>query len=322
MRQRYIKNFLYPLLIAMLGVVFCGCLGKSADWNDNATSTKGFHDSFDDLDAFNQGITPNIGGNSMRESPAIQEATMRPYQVAGKWYYPDKVSLGDTFDGYASWYGEDFHDKQTSNGETYNMHAHTAAHKTFPMNTVVKVLNVENGKSTIVRINDRGPFVEGRIIDLSSVAAHDIDMVKTGTAKVRLEIIGFGGVINKDARQAMYSIVYPKNNSALVNRNAKGTQNVEGNDVLGEFEVSDTPKSVVGGDFAVQVGAFRRYEGAQITQERFSHMPPYQSVIKEFELDGAPIYRIFLRGFQSEQEARDFLKKNPQIQGAFFIRNQ
>lgn len=292
------------LIIALFACVLSfGCFEKSPEWNDNVKSTKGFNDSFDDLDAFNQGITPNIGGNSMRESPAIQEATMRPYQVAGKWYYPEKVSLGDRFDGYASWYGEDFHNKQTSNGETYNMYAHTAAHKTFPMNTVLKVLNVENGKSTIVRINDRGPFVEGRIIDLSSAAAHDIDMVKVGTAKVRLEVIGFGGVINKDSKQVV--------------------QNVQSEDVIkNEFKVSNTPKSVSGGDFAIQVGAFRRYEGAQITQERFSHMPPYQSVIKEFVLDGAPIYRVFLRGFQSEQEARDFLKKNTQIQGGFFIRDE
>lgn len=284
------------------GLCLLGCVEKNAEWSESGTKAKGFNDSFDDLDAFNQGITPNIGGNSMRESPAIQEATMRPYQVAGKWYYPEKVSLGDKFDGYASWYGPDFHAKKTSNGETYNMHAHTAAHKTFPMNTVVKVLNVENGKSTIVRINDRGPFVEGRIIDLSNAAAHDIDMVKVGTAKVRLEVIGFGGVINKDNKQE--------------------AQNVQSDDVLSnEFKVDNTPKSVSGGVFAIQVGAFRRKEGAQVTQERFSHMPPYQSTIQEFELDGAPIYRVFLRGFQSEQEARDFLKKNTQIQGGFFIRD-
>ena len=296
-------KFSYAVWICIFaGLSFLGCVEKSAEWSESGTKAKGFNDSFDDLDAFNQGITPNIGGNSMRESPAIQEATMRPYQVAGKWYYPEKVSLGDKFDGYASWYGADFHAKKTSNGETYNMHAHTAAHKTFPMNTVVKVLNVENGKSTIVRINDRGPFVEGRIIDLSNAAAEDIDMVKVGTAKVRLEIIGFGGVINKDNKQE--------------------AQNVQSDDVLSnEFKVDNTPKSVSGGAFAIQVGAFRHKEGAQVTQERFSHIPPYQSVIQEFELDNAPIYRVFLRGFQSEQEARDFLKKNTQIQGGFFIRD-
>lgn len=301
MKARIYLNY-FSLGALIFAVCFSsGCVQSEPQWNENGTKAKGFNESFDDLDAFNQGITPNIGGNSMRESPAIQEATMRPYQVAGKWYYPEKVSLGDTFDGYASWYGPDFHDKQTSNGETYNMYAHTAAHKTFPMNTVLRVLNVENGKSTIVRINDRGPFVEGRIIDLSNAAAHDIDMVKVGTAKVRLEVIGFGGIINKDKKEDV--------------------KNVQSDDVLNnEFKIDSTPKSINGGEFAVQVGAFRRKEGAQITQERFSHTPPYQSVIKEFELDGAPIYRVFLRGFKSEQEVRDFLKNNKQIQGGFLIR--
>lgn len=293
----------FILGVGLLSSMFWGCVQKEVEWSgDGGTKAKGFNESFNDLDAFHQGITSNIGGSSMRESPAIQEATMRPYQVSGKWYYPEKVSLGDKFDGYATWYGQDFQSKKTSNGEIYNMHAHTAAHKTFPMNTVVKVLNVENGKSTIVRINDRGPFVEGRIIDLSHAAANDIEMVGVGTAKVRLEVIGFGGVINKDNKQ--------------------NVQSVQSNDVLSsEFKVDSTPKSVSGGNFAIQVGAFRRKEGAQITQENFSHMPPYQSVIKEFELDGAPIYRVFLRGFQSEDEVQDFLKKTPQVQGGLIIRD-
>lgn len=291
------------LCICVLALV-CGCSTASSQWQDSESQSKikGFNDSFNDLDAFNQGMTPNIGGASMKESPAIQEATMRPYQVSGKWYYPEKISLGDKFDGYASWYGENFNAKKTANGETYNPNAHTAAHKTFPMNTVLKVHNVENGKSTIVRINDRGPFVDGRIIDLSAIAANDIDMINVGTAKVRLEVIGFGGVINKQSSSKI--------------------QSVESDDVIRqEFSVDNTPKYISGGDFGIQVGSFRNKEGAQITQERFSHLPPYKSIIQEHTLDGAPIYRVFLLGFQSEQEARDFLKKNPQIKGGFFIRN-
>ena len=142
----------------------------------------------------NGGFTPTqslLGG--MRDSEAIQRATMRPYTVRGKTYRPHPVKVGDTFDGVASWYGPDFHAKATSNGETYNMHAHTAANKTLPMNTIVRVYNKDNGKTTVVRINDRGPFVEGRIIDLSNVAAHDIAMVSKGIANVRIEVIGFGG---------------------------------------------------------------------------------------------------------------------------------
>ena len=151
----------------------------------------------------NGGFTPTeslLGG--MRDSEAIQRATMRPYTVRGKTYRPHPVKVGDTFDGVASWYGPDFHAKATSNGETYNMYAHTAANKTLPMNTIVKVYNKDNGKTTIVRINDRGPFVEGRIIDLSNIAAHDIAMVGKGVANVRIEVVGFGGNLKNNTPPA------------------------------------------------------------------------------------------------------------------------
>ncbi len=91
--------------------------------------------------------------------------------------------------GIASWYGKKFHGRQTSNGETYNMHSHTAAHKTLPFNTRVRVQNMENGLSTYVRINDRGPFVRGRIIDLSYAAAKDIKLDINGIAHVALFLI-------------------------------------------------------------------------------------------------------------------------------------
>jgi rare lipoprotein A len=91
--------------------------------------------------------------------------------------------------GYASWYGDPYHGRRTSNGETYNKFELTAAHRTLPFDSIVKVDNLENGKDVTVRINDRGPFVKDRIIDLSLSAARKIDMVGPGTAKVRLEVI-------------------------------------------------------------------------------------------------------------------------------------
>ena len=91
--------------------------------------------------------------------------------------------------GYASWYGDPFHGRRTSNGEIYDMYRLTAAHKTLGFNTIVKVNNLDNGKSVQIRINDRGPFVQGRIIDLSYQAALRIKMVRPGTARVRLDII-------------------------------------------------------------------------------------------------------------------------------------
>jgi hypothetical protein len=99
----------------------------------------------------------DTGDKSINNSEAMHRATMRPYNVFGIRYYPFVANVGDQFDGIASWYGPDFHAKKTSNGEIYNMYAMTAAHKTLPMNTVVRVDNLDNGRSTIVRINDRGP---------------------------------------------------------------------------------------------------------------------------------------------------------------------
>ena len=92
-------------------------------------------------------------------------------------------------EGIASWYGSEFHGRRTASGEIYNMYDYTAAHKTLPLGTYVKVINLENGKSVIVRINDRGPFKKGRIIDLSYAAAKKIGIIEKGTARVRLEII-------------------------------------------------------------------------------------------------------------------------------------
>lgn len=101
----------------------------------------------------------------------------------------------------ASYYADKYHGRKTSNGEVFNMYDLTAAHKTLPFNTKVKVTNLSNGKSVIVRINDRGPFVKGREIDLSKAAAVKIGMIKSGTAKVSLEIIGGSGASGQNILQ-------------------------------------------------------------------------------------------------------------------------
>ena len=100
-----------------------------------------------------------------------------------------RISNAKTQTGYASWYGKQFHGRKTANGEVYDMDAMTAAHKELPFNTRVRVVNLRTGKSVVVRINDRGPFIEGRIIDLSRRAAGKLGMFFTGTMKVRVEIL-------------------------------------------------------------------------------------------------------------------------------------
>lgn len=124
-----------------------------------------------------------------RVEPRSRGGNRSPYQVFGKWY-----KVVDDIDGYrergdASWYGVKFHGNKTANGETYNMYKMTAAHKHLPLPSYVRVTNLENGKKAIVRVNDRGPFHGGRIIDLSYAAATKLDILKKGTARVEIEVI-------------------------------------------------------------------------------------------------------------------------------------
>ena len=118
----------------------------------------------------------SLGGNS-------------DYNLRGSDYKIVRDAKGFTEKGRASWYGKKFQGHLTSNGEIYDMYSMTAAHKTLPLPSYVKVTNTDNGKSTVVRVNDRGPFHEGRIIDLSYAAAHKLDVLKTGTANVEIEVI-------------------------------------------------------------------------------------------------------------------------------------
>ncbi len=112
-----------------------------------------------------------------------------PYQIDNVWYYPHEQPEYDET-GIASWYGPTFYGKSTANGEAYDGNALTAAHRTLPMPVNVRVTNLDNGKSIIVRVNDRGPYARGRIIDLSRRAAELLDVVQTGTAKVRVTYLG------------------------------------------------------------------------------------------------------------------------------------
>lgn len=230
--------------------------------------------------------------SGMRDSEAIQRATMRPYQVGGRWYYPTRVDVGEIFDGIASWYGPNFHSKKTSNGEIYNMHAHTAASKVLPINTVVRVYNKENAKSTVVRINDRGPFIDGRIIDLSNAAAREINMVDKGTAMVRLEVLGFGGIISTNYQKSVV-------------KNMKESKSLKE-----EFKIGESQNSIEGGDFSLQVGAFKRKDGAVATKEKYQGLvnTDYKVAIKEQSSNGEIIYRVFVKGFKSEDEAFYFIK--------------
>jgi rare lipoprotein A len=126
------------------------------------------------------------GGNLSGNQPTYKVG--EPYEVEGQWYYPrEDYSYDET--GIASWYGEAFHENRTANGEIFNKNELTAAHRTLPMPSLARVTNLDNGRSIVVRINDRGPFAEGRIIDLSQRAAELLGFESQGTAKVRVQVL-------------------------------------------------------------------------------------------------------------------------------------
>ena len=133
------------------------------------------------------------GGGSrapvVRDPAPIVAGTMRPYQVRGRWYRPaEQPNYDET--GMASWYGAQFNGRPTASGERFDMTALSAAHKTLPLPALVEVTNLANGRSAIVRVNDRGPFAENRIIDLSRAAAEEIGLLARGVGEVRVRYIG------------------------------------------------------------------------------------------------------------------------------------
>jgi rare lipoprotein A len=278
--------------------------------------------------------TKNPKINNSRE---MHKYTMRPYTVFGIKYYPFIANIGDEFEGVASWYGPDFHSKKTSNGEIYDMYDMTAAHKTLPMNTVVKVDNQENGRSIVVRINDRGPFVNGRIIDLSNKAARDINMIAKGTAKVKLTVLGYNGEIeNKDAPYSALSessesssssksgksdvlepmdikedSVVSKKFTPTSNKLTKTGPNSFTNSTSSVSTSSNNQKALPNGKFGVQVGAFSQEDGAlkvkNDIQKKFANN---RVDIKKVLINDKTFFKVFISGFESYESAQTFKNAN------------
>lgn len=250
--------------------------------------------------------------------------TMKPYTVNGKTYYPTVVGVGETATGVASWYGPGFHGKTTSNGETYNQNAFTAAHKTLPMNTILSVTNLDNGRKTTVRVNDRGPFKDNRIIDLSKAAATRLDMLQTGTAPVKLEVIGFDSS-NQSSANAITptlpdaNVLVDANVNEGLGTNASESTNEQNASKIGGVSVSEfiSENQVQGGGFMVQIGAFKVKENAEEIAEHYKNYKGYTTKTRVSARDG--LMRVFLRGFRSEAEAKDFVRSGA-FKGAFVVR--
>lgn len=165
----------------------------------------------------------------------------QPYQVRGKWYKP-KEDANYNKVGLASWYGSAFHGRYTSNGEVYDKYHLSAAHPTFPLPSYARVTNLENGSSVIVRVNDRGPFEQGRIIDLSSKSAEMLDVKGKGTAKVRVQYVGKAPLDGHDMPYLMASYVQKGSRGPVVD---PGGQIATGVMVASNAPVADALPAVV-----------------------------------------------------------------------------
>jgi rare lipoprotein A len=139
-----------------------------------------------------------------QDEPRARHGNPPFYEVDGRRYVVLASAAGYVEEGTASWYGPDFHGGRTATGETYDMHAMTGAHPTLPLPTWVRVTNLENGRSVVVRLNDRGPFARGRIIDLSRAAAEQLDMIRAGTARVEVRSLAGGDAAAAGALPAAY----------------------------------------------------------------------------------------------------------------------
>ena len=217
-----------------------------------------------------------------------KKSAPRSYVVNGEKYYPLPDSEGFVQTGKASWYGRKFHGKPTASGDIFDMNKKSAAHKTLPLGTYVKVLNLSNKRQTIVRINDRGPFVKGRLIDLSYAAAKEIGLIGPGVADVK--IVALGKEVGKlKSPQGLKPVV----------------------------EISD----LEGGEFTIQVGAFKDKNNALRLADRLKVIFDYVEIEVCDHNEKGTIYRLRVSKSKTLTKAGEIEKKleGMGFKGAFTV---
>ena len=258
--------------------------------------------------------------DAVEEKPTPKYKIGNPYQIKGVWYYPKEDYEYDET-GIASWYGSQFHKRKTANGEIYDMNAVTAAHKTLPMPSYARVTNLENGRSLVLRINDRGPFARSRIIDISRRGAQLLGFQRKGTAKVRVQILAnksralrarlkrkedikqIGSPItvkrlpkakvstetlppppgSKSSPTKPSTWQLPSKNKALIIIEKPTTS---GEPLTGKVEVSSVHET----NIFVQAGAFKLYENANKVHARLRSVGPVK--ISSILIDGRDLFRV------------------------------
>lgn len=245
-----------------------------------------------------------------------------PYQVNGRWYRPKEEPTYDRV-GVASWYGDLFHGRHTANGEIFDMAALTAAHPTLPMPIHVRVTNLENGRSIVVRVNDRGPYAHDRIIDMSARSAKLLGFQRQGTAKVRVTYLKKAPINGDDRYERQVLASQPWAQVASANTKRRGSPIAADPITVASIrpETGETPglpvrkptrwraqvrkqtiaQSAVGKIYFVQAAAFRRQDHANNARSKFTHMGP--ATVFPAEIGGQLWYRVRIGPFERQSEA-------------------
>jgi rare lipoprotein A len=263
------------------------------------------------------------GNASVKADPRYKVGD--PYEVLGIWYYPER-DLGYDETGIASWYGDEFAGRLTANGEIFDPDVISAAHKTLPMPSVVRVINLDNGRALVVRINDRGPFVAGRIIDLSREAARVLGFQKKGIARVRVQILAEESLrLERQAKDGQFPLLgqqqasdMPEVNAASVPKVTLSTsssskvQAKTDTESVSSLELFSSSRSTdvitlepVSTRIYIQVGAFSELSNAESVQSKIEGLG--NTLISTFDNDGQLIHRVRIGPILNVQSADETL---------------
>lgn len=258
------------ILLAMAALWLTGC----SFWGDKPRSGAYFED--DGPPAY-AGPDPSSVPDAVPRIEPLSKIGNASYRVNGVRYVPMKSARGYKENGTASWYGRKFHGRRTSSGETYDMYAMTAAHKTLPLPTYVQVKNLDNGVNVVLRVNDRGPFLGGRLIDLSYMAARKLGMAASGTARVEVTAV-------KD-----HSASAPVANVSLTQRNNRLVY--------------------------AQAGSFRLLGNAHALRERLTHQGISRVNVSPTRVDNTLYYRVWVGPLRSDLKLSEIIDQITRITG-------
>lgn len=282
--------------ICCCGLVLSGCSTAPKKGKTRTSKTKkggGYY--LDDGPGTN--IPDNLDQipNAVPKIEKIASGPSKPYTVMGTTYTPMTSLSYYKQQGIGSWYGKKFHGLQTSSGETYDMFGMTAAHPTLPIPSYARVTSLENGKQVIVRVNDRGPFLSGRLIDLTYTAAYKLGYVNKGSGRVEVELLLPDEIerIQNGSTTTYTGTASTKPISAFkVGKSQTDTRTTTS---------AVTAASVVSG-YYVQFGAYQSISNAKSHQDRYSRLwPGHYPVIKTVPHDG--LYKLMAGPFSTKEEA-------------------